>query len=54
MTRDMLMSDILVFYHEIVQLHIDDKERIEKVGKEMICRDICPRHLLDDMRQFGE
>ena len=54
MTGDSLINDIILFFLEIVQLHVEDKERIEKVGQDMICRDICPRHLLDDMRQFGE
>ena len=49
-----LQKDILMFYREIVQINLDDKEKIEKVGKEMICRDLCPRHLLDEMRMLGE
>ena len=53
-SQSKLQSDYILFYQEIIQAHLDDKERLETVGKEMICRDICPRHLLDDMRSFGQ
>ena len=50
---DKLRKDILLFYSEIIQLKLDEKDKLEEDEKEMVCRDLCPKHLLADMLNFG-
>ena len=42
-----------MFYSEIIQLKLDERDKLNDTEKEAMCRDLCPRHLLADMLQFG-
>ena len=44
---------MLLFYSEIIQLKLDERDKLSDTEKESMCRDLCPRHLLADMLQFG-
>ena len=50
-------SMLLFFYAQIVKQHLENmkaaKDETDEEEKELVCRDILPRHLLRDMVAYG-